>query len=120
MLDNYLQQATSTDDIFGCIFSWRFKVKREPKELSILNSLFHRMFSTENLSVQICSLRAVAEAYTVSDYDAQHGHYSKVIMYSEQPLTMACYLKSKLCPCETYILFVGRWIVTPCKKTLKM
>ena len=22
---NYLQQTTSTDDIFRCIFSWRFK-----------------------------------------------------------------------------------------------
>ena len=27
MLGNYLQQTTSTDNIFGCIFfSWRFKV----------------------------------------------------------------------------------------------
>ena len=25
MLDNYLQQMTSADDIFRCIFSWRFK-----------------------------------------------------------------------------------------------
>ena len=25
MLGNYLQQATSADDIFRCIFSWRFK-----------------------------------------------------------------------------------------------
>ena len=25
MLDNYLQQTTSADDIFRCIFSWRFK-----------------------------------------------------------------------------------------------
>ena len=25
MLDNYLQQTTSADDIFICIFSWRFK-----------------------------------------------------------------------------------------------
>ena len=25
MLGNYLQQTTSEDDIFGCIFSWRFK-----------------------------------------------------------------------------------------------
>ena len=25
MLGNYLQQTTSTDDIFRCIFSWRFK-----------------------------------------------------------------------------------------------
>ena len=25
MLDNYLQQATSADDIFICIFSWCFK-----------------------------------------------------------------------------------------------
>ena len=25
MLDNYLQQATSTDNIFRCIFPWRFK-----------------------------------------------------------------------------------------------
>ena len=24
MLDNYLQQMTSADDIFRCIFSWRF------------------------------------------------------------------------------------------------
>ena len=53
----------------------------------MLNSLFHRMFSTENLSVQICSLRAVAEAYPESDYDALHGHHSTVIMYSEQPLS---------------------------------
>ena len=27
MLGNYLQQTTSTDDIFRCIFSWRFKGK---------------------------------------------------------------------------------------------
>ena len=27
MLGNYLQQTTSADDIFRCIFSWRFKVK---------------------------------------------------------------------------------------------
>ena len=27
MLDNYLQQTTSADDIFKCIFSWRFKGK---------------------------------------------------------------------------------------------
>ena len=26
MLGNYLQQTTSADDIFRCIFSWRFKV----------------------------------------------------------------------------------------------
>ena len=25
MLDNYLQQTTSDDNIFRCIFSWRFK-----------------------------------------------------------------------------------------------
>ena len=25
MLDNYLQQPTSADNIFRCIFSWRFK-----------------------------------------------------------------------------------------------
>ena len=25
MVDNYLQQTTSDDDIFRCIFSWRFK-----------------------------------------------------------------------------------------------
>ena len=25
MLDNYLQQTTFADDIFRCIFSWRFK-----------------------------------------------------------------------------------------------
>ena len=25
MLGNYLQQTTSADDIFKCIFSWRFK-----------------------------------------------------------------------------------------------
>ena len=25
MLANYLQQTTSADDIFRCIFSWRFK-----------------------------------------------------------------------------------------------
>ena len=25
MLGNYLQQTTSVDDIFRCIFSWRFK-----------------------------------------------------------------------------------------------
>ena len=25
MLCNYLQQTTSADDIFRCIFSWRFK-----------------------------------------------------------------------------------------------
>ena len=25
VLGNYLQQTTSTDDIFRCIFSWRFK-----------------------------------------------------------------------------------------------
>ena len=25
MLDKYLQQMTSADDIFRCIFSWRFK-----------------------------------------------------------------------------------------------
>ena len=25
MLGNYLQHTTSADDIFGCIFSWRFK-----------------------------------------------------------------------------------------------
>ena len=25
MLRNYLQQTTSADDIFRCIFSWRFK-----------------------------------------------------------------------------------------------
>ena len=25
MLGNYLQQTTSADDIFRCIFSWRFK-----------------------------------------------------------------------------------------------
>ena len=27
MLGNYLQQTTSTDDIFRCIFSWGFKGK---------------------------------------------------------------------------------------------
>ena len=26
MLGNYLQQTASTDDIYKCIFSWRFKV----------------------------------------------------------------------------------------------
>ena len=25
MLGNYLQQTTSADDIFRCMFSWRFK-----------------------------------------------------------------------------------------------
>ena len=25
MLGNYLQQTTSADDIFICVFSWRFK-----------------------------------------------------------------------------------------------
>ena len=27
MLGNYLQQTTSADDIFKCIFSWHFRVK---------------------------------------------------------------------------------------------
>ena len=25
MLGNYLQQTTTAEDIFGCVFSWRFK-----------------------------------------------------------------------------------------------
>ena len=29
MLGNYLQQTTSADDIFRCIFSWRFKGKQK-------------------------------------------------------------------------------------------
>ena len=28
-LGNYLQQTTSADDIFRCIFSWRFKGKKQ-------------------------------------------------------------------------------------------
>ena len=28
MLGNYLQQTTSADDIFRCIFSWHFKGKQ--------------------------------------------------------------------------------------------
>ena len=28
MLGNYLQQTTSADNIFRCIFSWRFKALR--------------------------------------------------------------------------------------------
>ena len=27
MLGNYLQQTTSADDIYRCIFSWRFRAK---------------------------------------------------------------------------------------------
>ena len=29
ILRNYLQQTTSPDDIFRCIFSWRFKGKED-------------------------------------------------------------------------------------------
>ena len=29
MLGNYLQQTTSADDIFRCIFSWRFNGKKK-------------------------------------------------------------------------------------------
>ena len=32
MLGNYLQQTTSADDIFRCIFSWRFKGYRNKCE----------------------------------------------------------------------------------------
>ena len=31
MLGNYLQQTTSADDIFRCIFSWRFKHRLSSK-----------------------------------------------------------------------------------------
>ena len=49
MLGNYLQQTTSADDIFRCIFSWRFKglnglqaflfgqKKRKKKRMNSLN-----------------------------------------------------------------------------------
>ena len=30
MLGNYLQQTIAADDIFRCIFSWRFKGKIQP------------------------------------------------------------------------------------------
>ena len=43
MLGNYLQQTTSADNIFRCIFSWRFKVNISacavPKQ--ILFSIFN-------------------------------------------------------------------------------
>ena len=37
MLGNYLQQTTSADDIFRCIFSWRFK--GSVQEFNVLASL---------------------------------------------------------------------------------
>ena len=38
MLGNYFQQKTSADDIFSCIFSWRFKGQNE-KQTSLKNCI---------------------------------------------------------------------------------
>ena len=43
MLGNYLQQTTSADDIFRCIFSWRFKgYSYTPEVSSIMRELAGR------------------------------------------------------------------------------
>ena len=39
MLGNYLQQTTSSDDIFRCIFSWRFKGKCSDAETPKIESV---------------------------------------------------------------------------------
>ena len=49
MLGNYLQQTTSADDIFKCIFSWRLRV----------NESF-RPFSTANIKALRGSLGALS------------------------------------------------------------
>ena len=43
MLGYYLQQTTSADDIFRCIFSWRFKgFKEHAKEVfECINTSYH-------------------------------------------------------------------------------
>ena len=41
MLGKYLQQTTSVDDTFRCIFSWRFKAAKSVTfELLILEQMF--------------------------------------------------------------------------------
>ena len=37
LLGNYLQQTTSADDIFRCIFSWRFKVSTHLSRMEFPN-----------------------------------------------------------------------------------
>ena len=39
MLGSYLQQTTSADDIFRCIFSWRFKGKDYNSPFQMLDNL---------------------------------------------------------------------------------
>ena len=46
MLGNYLQQTTSADDIFRCIFSWRFKGYRSSFVKWQLKTLFLAIFNT--------------------------------------------------------------------------
>ena len=36
ILSNYLQQTTSADDIFRCIFSWRLRVKSFKLKMTIV------------------------------------------------------------------------------------
>ena len=47
MLGNYLQQTTSAEAIFRCIFSWRFKGK-----FSFQNGYFLKVFEGHNSLVQ--------------------------------------------------------------------
>ena len=55
MLDNYLQLTTSADDIFRCIFSWRFKSQQMSSALSSAEMFGSKKDGKEQESIQSCT-----------------------------------------------------------------
>ena len=54
MLDNYLQQTTSADDIFRCIFSWRFK--RIPYKCIVVGRMSSSHRQNNSSEMRLCRI----------------------------------------------------------------
>ena len=74
MLGNYLQQTTSSDDIFRCIFSWRLRVNAvTPKKESVVADQ-HELYLKKTLpskhtTLKQCRINVDATSWRHIDVD---------------------------------------------------
>ena len=82
MLGNYLQQTTSADDIFRCIFSWRFKGKQRfhMQCISLFTCFCVVIFSRVGLDGRVASAAETSHVMDTEDHmlisPRHNSHYT--------------------------------------------
>ena len=63
MLGKYLQQTTSADDIFRCIFSWLIKGKQDPGVASSIPARYHTFVEIDHEIISTVILLPSADLF---------------------------------------------------------